>query len=71
VESLSGEVGMILNLFDHLFNPLTITTVTQYDETTVHIYFDNDYHLEIENAQVYDVAATINQAIKDFHDNKA
>jgi hypothetical protein len=60
---------MILNLFDHLFNPLMITHMRQ-DKNDVWIYFP-DGSIEIENAQVYDIAATINQAIKDFHDNKA
>jgi hypothetical protein len=60
---------MILCLFDHLFNPLTITSICQI-KNDVRIYFDSETYVIVFNAQAYDVAATINQAIKDFHDNK-
>ena len=60
---------MILYLFNHYFNPLTITTVTE-DGNDIRIWFDSDYYLTVRNAKIYDVAATINSAIEDFYKGK-
>jgi hypothetical protein len=56
---------MIVFLFDHYFNPLMITHMRQ-DKNNVIIYLP-DGSLEIKNAQVHDVAATINDTIELFN----
>jgi hypothetical protein len=61
---------MIVFLFDYYFNPLTITTLTE-ERNHVFIYFSDESFLTIRNAKIYDVAATINSAIEDFHKGKA
>ena len=57
---------MILYLFGFYFNPLAITVINQ-DSNNVKIWFDGDYHLVVNNANVYDVASMINEAIKEFN----
>jgi hypothetical protein len=57
---------MILNLFGFYFNPLRITYLTQ-QGNYVYIHFGDNHHLAISNAQIYDVASIINEAIKEFN----
>jgi hydroxylamine reductase (hybrid-cluster protein) len=57
---------MIVFLFNCYFNPLTITTLEQNGHDVI-IWFNNDARITIKKAHTYDVAATINSAIEDFH----
>ena len=61
---------MIVFLFDYYFNPLTITTIKQVRNDTLLTFASGEIIL-IPKAHVYDVAASINSAIEDFHKGKA
>jgi hypothetical protein len=61
---------MIVFLFDYYFNPLQVRELTQHDND-VKVWFGNVHHITIRNAKIYDVAASINSAIEDFHKGKA
>jgi hypothetical protein len=61
---------MIVFLFDYYFNPLTITTIKQVRNDTLLTFASGEIIL-IPKAQAYDVAASINSAIEDFHKGKA
>ena len=56
---------MIVYLFDMYFNPLLIQNITQ-SEDDVLLWFSDTFFLRVTNAKIYDVAASINAAIKEF-----